>query len=170
MGGYWPWIKNRKVRERETQRHRDQRFMGVIYYIGLNDRHSPSNLCSHQLNTQINLLFSPFFFFLRKLFSPIEHQIKNVVINISLFNINIIYFQFQHLFSYFQLVQITLTIMGIRKHFPVQQNKRFFQYFIYNYSYDHYYYLEEGNKSKIILYFLKKKIYIRYCRFKSYLV
>ena len=127
MGAYWPWIKNRKVRERERERHRDQRFMGVIYYIGLNDRHSPSNLCSHQLNTQINLLFSPFFFFFWENYShQLNTQIKNVVINISLFNINIIYFQFQHLFSYFQLVQITLMIMGIRKHFPVQQNKRFF--------------------------------------------
>ena len=127
MGGYWPWIKNRKVRERETQRQRDQRFMGVIYYIGLNDRYSPSNLCSHQLNTQINLLFSPFFFFCWENYShQLNTQIKNVVISISLFNINIIYFQFQHLFSYFQLVQITLMIMGIIKHFPVHQNKRFF--------------------------------------------
>ena len=127
MGGYWPRIKNRKVRERETQRHRDQRFMGVIYYIGLNDRYSPSNLCSHQLNTQINLLFSPsFFFFLRKLFSSIEHPNKACSHKYFLININIIYFQFQHLFSYFQLVQITLMIMGIWKHFPVHQNKRLF--------------------------------------------
>ena len=139
MGGYWPWIKNRKVRERERERHRDQRFMGVIYYIGLNDRHSPSNLCSHQLNTQINLLFSPFFFLLRKLFSPIELPNKECSHKYFLIEYKHYLLPIPTSFFLFSISSNYTHDHGHQKTFPSPAKQKIFQYFIYNYSYDHYY-------------------------------
>ena len=124
MGGYWPWIKNRKVRERERLRDTEIRYLWALYWTKWPALSFQFMFSSIEHPNKFIIL--TIFFFWENYSHQLNTQIKNVVINISLFNINIIYFQFQHLFSYFQLVQITLMIMGIRKHFPVQQNKRFF--------------------------------------------
>lgn len=61
--------------ERETQRQRDQRFMGIIYYIGLNDRYSLSNLLFSSIEHPNKFIILTNFF-KENHFSPIERPNK----------------------------------------------------------------------------------------------